>query len=418
MPGDNRRKFVMLRPLDPGSGYSGYFRQEQTGGRVQTTVSVQGFGGGQDVYALLLGGENSAVLGKLNLDARGGGGLHSEVPASNIAGAPIGSYGVLAIAKDVGGSLKTAMVGTVGRGAWVDYGLAEKRAYEALHPISKTLDDGEAVATFAPLREGAAAATQKAPAQAQAGAAQGAVQNPKAPSTGSVAQNPKAPSTGSVAQNPKAPSTGSVAQSPKAPGLNLEGLLELAESIDFGEEAQPAPSAPKAPVQVQPVPSAPKAPVQVQPVPLPIEITPIPPTPPNIEIQIEEKAPARTRESVLSQIERLAREAAGCEVQFELPLQLQSAFWPQSLWPINDLFTRFPIECALQRQDALFLRIPMEGGDLDHLLVGVRLDGNWITGAAFGVPGLRGEMPAGFEQAEFVGESSGNGYYILWEDTK
>jgi hypothetical protein len=411
MPADNRRKFVMLRPLDPGSGYSGYFRQEQSSGRVQTTVSVQGFGGGQDVYALLLGGENSAVLGKLNLDARGGGGLHSEVPASNIAGAPIDSYGVLAIARDVGGTLKTTMVGTVGRGAWVDYGLAEKRAYEALHPASKTLDDGEAVATFAPLREGASTGAEKAPA-AETQAEGSAAQNPKAPSTGSIAQNPKAPSTGSIAQNPKAPSTtGSVAQNPKAPGLNLEGLLEIAESIDFGEEERPAPSNPKAP-------SSPKAPIQVQPVPLPIEITPIPPTPPIIEIQIEEKAPARPRESVLSQIERLAREAAGCEVQFALPAQLQSAFWPQSLWPINDLFTRFPIECALQRQDALFLRIPMEGGDLDHLLVGVRLDGNWITGAAFGIPGLRGELPAGFEQAEFVGESSGNGYYILWEDTK
>ena len=41
----NRRLFVMLRPLDPMSGHSGYARLELSNGRAQITVAVQGFTG-------------------------------------------------------------------------------------------------------------------------------------------------------------------------------------------------------------------------------------------------------------------------------------------------------------------------------------------------------------------------------------
>ena len=98
----NRRLFVMLRPLDPMSGHSGYARLELSNGRAQITVAVQGFtGGGGPAYALLLGGGKVAILGKLVLDIRGQGGLQLSVNLNDIDGLPFVSYGILAVGREL-----------------------------------------------------------------------------------------------------------------------------------------------------------------------------------------------------------------------------------------------------------------------------------------------------------------------------
>ena len=70
-------------------------------------------------------------------------------------------------------------------------------------------------------------------------------------------------------------------------------------------------------------------------------------------------------------------------------------FGPKSLWPLHDLFQRFALDPGFDRQGELFARVPLEGEGWDHFLLGVRLDGNWVTGAGYCVPAAYGDPPQG-----------------------
>ena len=83
---------------------------------------------------------------------------------------------------------------------------------------------------------------------------------------------------------------------------------------------------------------------------------------------------------------------------------------------IRDRFQRFSLDPGFDRQGELFARVPLEGEGWDHFLLGVRLDGNWVTGAGYCVPAAYGDPPQGFEEADFMAAKDGRGYYCLWEE--
>lgn len=407
MSNENRRKLVMLRALDGSSGYSGYARTEIGGGRVTLNISVQGFTGASGpIYGMLLGSDYSAVLGPLNVDVRGQGGLKAELPLNNVGGVPYTNYGVLAVGRDLGDKMKIALVGNIGRDSWVDYGLAEKQVLANLHGAKAApvfSEEEPAVAVFA---------------------------EPKAQKT-PIAAAEKAPAV------EKAPVEAEPEPILEAPEIIVEEAPQVLEGQALEVEEAPQQTTPAQPVQpIQPVqpetieielpPVQNKAEPQIEIYDLPAldggQAAPLAPIqsealPDEYEVS-QEEIPLVTKEDVLGRIEGIASEMAKCESVIGLPDILKSCFWPQTLWPLNDLFTRYELEQALCNEEQVFIKVQIKGDRYDHCLIGAKLDGNWVTGAGFGVPGAYGETPQGFESAEFITASDGNGYYVIWEDAR
>ena len=362
----NRRLFVMLRPLDPMSGHSGYARLELSNGRAQITVAVQGFtGGGGPAYALLLGGGKVAILGKLVLDIRGQGGLQLSVNLNDIDGLPFVSYGILAVGRELFDRFQISLAGTVGRGGWVDYAQAQRQVFEQLHPASRESAAQENVA--APAEE---EAETQVPDAAQEDA-QATVPDAARESAGGAAEGVRVPEEGAASSAAEEASGEEAAQ---APAVAATAGEERAEGRAEGPAEDP------------------------------------------YDLPALEAAPEALAETPLARIERVAGVLVEREASVPLPPALEKAFWPQSLWPLHDLFQRFSLDPGFDRQGELFARVPLEGEGWDHFLLGVRLDGNWVTGAGYCVPAAYGDPPQGFEEADFMAAKDGRGYYCLWEE--
>lgn len=343
MADNGRRTLVMLRPLNTSCGRSGYARLEYKGALAEITVTVQGYGdgasrAGKRVYALLLGGAHAAVLGELTLDARGQGGMKSVVDAQNTAGRPLSEYGILATGEDDGAAFAIVAVGSIGKGAWVEYSKAEQALFALLHP------EGEEAVT--------------------------AEEEP-------IDEPPAAEEAATVDEPDAQPEDDPLPAEEPCPDefLDEDTHIPVQDDVPAQESAS----------------------------------TDLP------DPRIYDIPAVEAGEAVLQRIERTSSLAVEREMQAKLPEILLRAFWPQSLWPLNDLFTRFPLFTQIDRQGEVYIRVPLENDRFDHCLIGARLDGNWVSAAGFLVPGSYAHPPAGYEEGEFIATRAGRGYWALWE---
>ena len=328
MKTENRRVFVMLRPLDLSSGLSGYARLELNHGRVQMTVAVQGFpasnGSG---YALLLGGGRTAILGKLAIDVRGQGGAQFNLSPNDVDGAPFSSYGVLAVGRDLSSRFEIGLAGTVGQGGWVDFAAAAKEAYAQLHPAQDAA--------------------------------------PSDPPESEIADAPAVEVFATAEPEAAEPET-------------VEPPAETPETAEIVESAE--------------------------------DIADLP------AVEPETATNGSEAEDPLARLEQISVELTQQESSIPLPDLLERAFWPQSLWAFHDLFQRFAVDSSIEREGELYARVPLENEPWDHFLLGVRLDGSWVTGAAYCLPASSdGTPPVGFENAQAIASADGQVYYCLWE---
>ncbi len=182
---------------------------------------------------------------------------------------------------------------------------------------------------------------------------------------------------------------------------------------DGAEKAPPEDAAPDDAVDEGPIEeSSPEGPA---------EDAPAPETPPSSEgeaatpAEDAETPPTQEEADPLAALEQYAQTLAEPEAVFPLPERLERAFWPQSFWPLHDLFQRFPTQSVLDAPDVLFIRVPLENEAADHFLLGVRMEGSWVTAAGWALPAGDGTAPKGFENAERLATADGRVYYCLWE---
>jgi len=363
MTTETKRSFILLRPLEPIGSRSGYVRLEATGGQLRLTCAVQGFTGAA-AYALLLGSGGPVVLGRLRLDARGQGGFQFLGAPGDIGGMPFFDYSILAVGRDLESAFSIDLVGSLRRGGWIDFACAEKQVFALLHP-------------------------------------QEAEPEPPAPEPAPVEPPTNVPTGGAENEQPAA------VTAETAPEQSTEEPVPSVAEID-AEPDLPSTTAAvdKAPAQAECTTPAAEEPSEEA-------------EPPSAE---QAEPPAAEQESgdpdadVLSRIEEAAARFVEKESSIPLPLRLERAFWPQSLWPLRDLFQRFAQDTGFDREDALFVRVPFAGAEYDHILLGVRLDGSWVTAAGYCAPEADGKAPFGFDQGERIAGQDGRIYYCLWED--
>ena len=102
------------------------------------------------------------------------------------------------------------------------------------------------------------------------------------------------------------------------------------------------------------------------------------------------------------------------EERREIPALLRSAYWPQALWPLHDLFERFEEVTPFPgEEDTVYIRVPLGDAyeEIDHYLVGAKVGEGWVVGVGYLLPGAWQETPppgmAGYEWKD--------GYWQSWQ---
>ena len=102
------------------------------------------------------------------------------------------------------------------------------------------------------------------------------------------------------------------------------------------------------------------------------------------------------------------------EERHEIPALLRSAYWPQALWPLHDLFERFEEVTPFPgEEDTVYIRVPLGDAyeEIDHYLVGAKVGEGWVVGVGYLLPGAWQETPppgmAGYEWKD--------GYWQSWQ---
>ena len=137
---DVQRSFVLLRQCGNGRE-SGYARAETREGKVRLNLVVQGFAPQEEVYAFGTAQDGVLLIGLLNVDGRGQGGIAAELSAQEMR-----SLQVLFVAALRGGGADIPLAGTVGRGGWVDWAQVRALVAEALRPaVDSDVEDTHCV---------------------------------------------------------------------------------------------------------------------------------------------------------------------------------------------------------------------------------------------------------------------------------
>lgn len=351
---DVQRSFVLLRQCGNGRE-SGYARAETREGRVKLNLVVQGFSPQDAAYAFGAAQDGVLLIGRLNLDGRGQGGIAAELSAQEMR-----SLQVLFVAVLRGGGADIPLAGTVGRGGWVDWTQVRALVAEALRP-----EQEEARPETEP------PAQEETPCREEAPAAE------------------------------------------EETDCGEEGLIEkeapaAEEEMDCGEELPAAEEEPpadkKAVVEEEPTveeePAAEEEPA--------VEEEPAAEETPGGEDFFDLPA----QEDPFEAVERSLRTPLPKELRRELPEALRNAYWPQQLWPLHDLFERFEQAKPFGGEDAVYVRVPLGGkwGCIDHYLVGASVKDGWVTGVGYLIPGQKDAPPAGLAGYEWQ-----DGYWQAWQ---
>ena len=185
--------------------------------------------------------------------------------------------------------------------------------------------------------------------------------------------------------------------------LLTEALLpqrkEAAEETKVQPEAEPAEPAqteqPEAVQETQPE-VQPERPVQTQAKPEP--------EPEAVQIIPEERAENREKSAAEADVyDQPAQEdpsgrrrCANCSPRcrrkkcWKCRKSCGTSDWPQTLFPLHDLFERFPQDATFEGSaDEVFIRVPLGGayGEIDHYLVGARIADGWLTAVGYLIPG-------------------------------
>ena len=116
----------------------------------------------------------------------------------------------------------------------------------------------------------------------------------------------------------------------------------------------------------------------------------------------------------MTEAENALRTPLPAEERREIPALLRSAYWPQALWPLHDLFERFEEVTPFPgEEDAVYIRVPLGDAyeEIDHYLVGAKVGEGWVVGVGYLLPGAWQETPppgmAGYEWKD--------GYWQSWQ---
>lgn len=352
-----QRTFVLLRQLGSGRE-SGYARAETRDGSVKLNLVVQGFGRNAAPYAFGLTQEGLLPLGALNMDARGQGGIAAALSPTDFR-----QMQMLLVAVCSGGEAQIPLAGTVGRGGWIDWAQVREAIAGFLCPMPTPL-------------------TETAPAQPETPQALEAPQAQEAPRASETPQAQETP----PAEAPAAEE----APAPEAPAA----------------EAEPAPEAAPAPV-ADPAPVAPaEEPAQSA------TAEPEAGDLPAAEETDLYDLPAQM--DPMTEAENALRTPLPAEERREIPALLRSAYWPQALWPLHDLFERFEEVTPFPgEEDTVYIRVPLGDAyeEIDHYLVGAKVGEGWVVGVGYLLPGAWQETPppgmAGYEWKD--------GYWQSWQ---
>lgn len=361
---DVQRTFVLLRQCGSGRE-SGYARAEARDGKVKLNLVVQGFSAQDEAFAFGAAQDGVLLVGRLNLDGRGQGGIAAELSAQEMR-----SLQVLFVAVLRGDATDIPLAGTVGRGGWVDWSQVRALVTQALRPNQDERQRSEDAQERAPAQEERRPEEQQLPVQEEQPSAQ-----------------------------------------EEQPPMREEST----EARPLQEEDCP---------EEEPVPEEAK----VQP-PVPQdEPEPEEETPPVCEEERREpEEAAKEAERITSEedfydlpaqedpfevVERSLRTPLPKEMRRELPEALRNAYWPQQLWPLHDLFERFEQAHPFGRDDAVYVRVPLGGkwGNIDHYLVGASVEDSWVTGVGYLIPGEKNAPPAGLAGYEWQ-----DGYWQAWQ---
>lgn len=127
----------------------------------------------------------------------------------------------------------------------------------------------------------------------------------------------------------------------------------------------------------------------------------------------EEMYDLAAQEEPYAEAERELRAPMAAEKRVEMPHLLRNAYWPQSLWPLHDLFERFEEEESAEK-DCAYIRIPLDGkyGTVEYYLMGARVKDGWVTAVGYLIPGEE-RHPAGM-----TGSVYKDGYWQLWREAE
>ena len=349
---DVQRTFVILRQLE-GRRESGYARAETREGRVRLNLAVQGFAQDAQPQAFAADSDGLIHLGALRLDARGQGGLLAELNPSDFRRVQL-----LLVAQTDGEGVVVPLAGTVGRSGWVDWENIRALLTEALPPQRKeaaeeTKVQPEAVPTE-PAQTEQPEAVQETQPEVQ----------PEQPVQTHAKPEPEAVQETQPEVQPER-----LMQTQAKPELEPEAVQIIPEERAENQEK----SAAEADVYDQPAQEDPSGAALRE------LLTPLP----------EEKV-------------------------LEMPDKLRDVYWPQTLFPLHDLFERFPQDTTFEGSaDEVFIRVPLGGayGEIDHYLVGARIADGWVTAVGYLIPGEYAETPP----AGMSGYEWRDGYWQAWQ---
>lgn len=348
---DVQRTFVLLRQLGTGRE-SGYARAETREGKVKLNLVVQGFDRSAQPQAFSLTEEGVQPLGRLNMDARGQGGIVATLSPSDLR-----RMQMIFVAYPKGENAAIPLAGAVGRGGWVDWAKVRSQAAEALHPQKikpVASNQEEAVETMA-------AVTSEEAVQ---------------PSATEAQESTSAGEESKMSVQPEEQEQAPVVDTEMQP--EEQATQPEVESTPLTDVVVPEPSE-----------TDEKAPVTAEPEEMPQDAT-------SEEDTASEEAadpydqPAQEDPFVL--IERSLRSNLHAERCLPLPQALCNVYWPQALWPMHDLFQRFeevtPFEGA---EDTIYIRVPLGDAyeDIDHYLVGAKIQDGWVVGIGYLIPGAQ-----------------------------
>ena len=191
------------------------------------------------------------------------------------------------------------------------------------------------------------------------------------------------------------------------------GLSVLYMRAKDAREAAEAPAAEEAPAPEAPAPEAEPAPVAPAEEPAqPATAEPETGDRPAAEETDLYDLPAQM--DPMTEAENALRTPLPAEERREIPALLRSAYWPQALWPLHDLFERFEEVTPFPgEEDTVYIRVPLGDAyeEIDHYLVGAKVGEGWVVGVGYLLPGAWQETPppgmAGYEWKD--------GYWQSWQ---
>ena len=225
------------------------------------------------------------------------------------------------------------------------------------------------------------------------------------PLTETAPAQPETPQALEAPQAQEAPRASETPQAQETPPAEAPAAEEAPAPEAPAAEAEPAPEAAPAPV-ADPAPVAPaEEPAQSA------TAEPEAGDLPAAEETDLYDLPARM--DPMTEAENALRTPLPAEERHEIPALLRSAYWPQALWPLHDLFERFEEVTPFPgEEDTVYIRVPLGDAyeEIDHYLVGAKVGEGWVVGVGYLLPGAWQETPPGMAGYEWK-----DGYWQSWQ---